>query len=81
MRGPYFKGQTAADCGHYYPDVLRIMDFKDDCRTLRVYDCRECGGFVTTEVILSEDIVTPRDVRDIDSFREKEIQRLTTTPG
>lgn len=26
MPGPYFPGQLPSDCGHYYPDVLRVRD-------------------------------------------------------
>lgn len=26
--GPYFEGQPAEPCGHYYPDVMRVKDIK-----------------------------------------------------
>ena len=41
MKGPYFKSQTAAECGCYYPDVTRIGD--DMQRKLRVLYCINHG--------------------------------------
>lgn len=70
--GPYFKGQTEAVCGCYYPDVTRI---RDDAKTdTRILHCIVHGE-------ISEDLVNtaPSDsVQDIptDEWREKERRRL-----
>ena len=44
VSGPYFSGQVSAECGHYYPDVLRLRDEKrPDGSIVRISDCRYCG--------------------------------------
>lgn len=44
MSGPYFEGQKPAECGHYYPDVLRIRDeMRTDTKYVRITDCAYCG--------------------------------------
>jgi hypothetical protein len=46
MKGPYFKGQQPSECGHYYPDVLRLQDEKkSDTKYVRVMDCAYCGRY------------------------------------
>jgi hypothetical protein len=46
MTGPYVSGQTAASCGHYYPDVLRLRDEKKpDGQLVRIIDCTYCGRY------------------------------------
>ena len=44
MSGPYFEGQRPAECGHYYPDVLRVRDeMRTDTKFVRISDCAYCG--------------------------------------
>jgi hypothetical protein len=44
MPGPYFPGQLPSDCGHYYPDVLRLRDEKrTNGKIYRIIDCYYCG--------------------------------------
>lgn len=46
MSGPYFEGQMPSECGHYYPDVLRLRDKKkDNGKYVRVMDCAYCGQY------------------------------------
>ena len=46
VSGPYFEGQIPSECGHYYPDVLRLRDEKkDDGKYVRVMDCAFCGQY------------------------------------
>ena len=44
MPGPYFPDQRPSQCGHYYPDVLRLRDERRPDGTLvRIVDCSYCG--------------------------------------
>lgn len=43
--GPYFKGQTPAHCGHYYPDVVLLGDKIARAERIRVLHCVFCGGY------------------------------------
>jgi len=44
MPGPYFPDQQPAECGHYYPDVLRLRDERKPNGTfVRIVDCTYCG--------------------------------------
>jgi len=46
MPGPYFPNQQPAECGHYYPDVLRLRDErKPDDTFVRIIDCTYCGQY------------------------------------
>jgi len=46
MPGPYFPGQQPVECGHYYPDVLRLRDEKRPNGTfVRVIHCQYCGQY------------------------------------
>jgi hypothetical protein len=46
MPGPYSPDQTLAECGHYYPDVLRLRDErKPDGTFVRILDCAYCGQY------------------------------------
>ena len=46
LPGPYFSGQLPSQCGHYYPDVLRLRDEKrPDGRLVRIIDCTYCGRY------------------------------------
>jgi hypothetical protein len=45
MSGPYFKGQQPADCGHFFPDVLRLRDERSaDGKFVRVVDLPIAAG-------------------------------------
>lgn len=44
-RGPYFKGQKRAPCGHFEPDVIRLRDEKHGDAYMRIYHCQLCRGF------------------------------------
>jgi hypothetical protein len=43
--GPYFPGQVPSDeAGHFFPDVLRVMDFKVRKNVfVRLMHCSFCG--------------------------------------
>jgi len=42
--GPYSPTQTPCECGHYYPDVLRLLDIVDkDNKYFRLVECAFCG--------------------------------------
>lgn len=75
MPGPYFKGQTAANCGCFFPDVVRLRD--DFTRKKRILHCVVHGQY---EIPLPSG-VEKKDCSDMnpiptDEWREKERQRL-----
>lgn len=80
MPGPYFPNQQPAECGHYYPDVLRIRDErKSDGTFIRIVDCTYCGQYeLPLEVRdLTKELVrklkkTGRDV----TIRDKEVATI-----
>ena len=88
MSDPYFPGQRASKCGHYYPDVLRLRDErKPDGTFVRVVDCKYCGRY---ELLLDIESLSPVLARklkrkgidegikekDLAKVREKEMKRL-----
>ncbi len=69
---PYFKGQEPALCGHYYPDVVRLVDLQKNGKFMRVFDCVHCGLYereVTANACNSSDT-------NLDEFREREMKRI-----
>ncbi len=63
MPGPYFPGQLPSDCGHYYPDVLRLRDEKRaNGKIFRIIDCYYCGRL---EVKLNPRTLAPELVRQL----------------
>jgi hypothetical protein len=91
MPGPYFPGQLPSECGHYYPDVIRLRDEKrTNGQYVRIIDCVYCGR--------SEEILDPRSLapgilrrlkregidhggdrrEDLAAFRRREIAKLTS---
>ncbi len=66
MPGPYFAGQLPAECGHYYPDVLRVRDEKrQDGSFVRIIDCEYCGRYTI-----------PLDLRDLAPEVVRELRRM-----
>ena len=79
MAGPYFKGQVSADCGCYYPDVVRLGD--DLKRGKRILHCISHGKYEITlppgetKKARQEELIAPSD-----EWREEERQRLRSIP-
>lgn len=74
-QGPYFEGQMSQQCGHYFPDVLRLKDVRrgDDC--FRVLNCRYCGNYeeeINLERFSSEII----PVGTLDFIRNEEMAKI-----
>ena len=64
MAGPYFPGQIASSCGHFYPDVLRLRDEKrPDGSYVRIVDCTVCGRL---EYALYPATLSPELVQTLD---------------
>ena len=79
MSGPYFSGQQASECGHYYPDVLRMRDEqKSDGTFVRVVDCKYCGQY---ELLLDIESLSPVLARKLkrkgidEGIKEKDIAK------
>ena len=90
MPGPYFEGQQPSQCGHYYPDVLRLRDEKrEDGTFVRIVDCSHCGR---REFQLDVQILDKSPVRklnkkgfvvgtkeeELSEVRKKELERLSS---
>ena len=79
--GPYFNGQQPCECGHYYPDVIRIKDRIEEQpgannKFFRVLDCRYCGQYdvpIDEEAFDEESI----DVFKIDEIRQQALEDIT----
>ena len=72
MKGPYFKSQTPAECGCYYPDVTRVGD--DIQNSLRILYCIN-HGFRVSKV--ESNAAREGIVRiPTDGWREKKRQSL-----
>lgn len=73
--GPYFKGQQASPCGHYYPDVVRIKDWTRGRISRRLLNCICCGGYL---VPIEGYAVSPDKMnRDgLEAVRARERERL-----
>jgi hypothetical protein len=65
---PYFEGQKQERCGHYYPDVLRVIDRLEEGIAVRTLECVECGRY---------NITLPH--RSIKEEREPSKEELETT--
>mgnify|MGYP001581238156 CR=1 FL=1 len=77
--GPYFKGQVPEQCGHYYPDVMRVRDKSEDQlsyqRFFRVLDCRFCGQYgksIRPEAFSRAEIAE----KDLPRIRKSELAKL-----
>ncbi len=82
MTEPYFKGQEAAECGHYYPDVLRLGDIRVGEDIIREVDCKYCGRYsekLDFEYKGNDIGILTRD-EDIPDVRAKALERLLN-PG
>ena len=90
MSGPYFSGQKPSQCGHYYPDVLRLRDEKrHDGTFVRIMDCSYCGRYeLELDVrVLGEGLVRKLNKKGFDigtreeelsKVRKKELERLSS---
>ena len=88
MGGPYFPGQQASKCDHFYPDVLRLRDEqKSDGTFVRVIDCKYCGQYelpldlqslspVIVQKLKQKGIDEGVKEKDVDKVREKAMKRL-----
>lgn len=80
MPGPYFQGQKPSECGHYYPDVLRLRDEKrPDGTFVRIVDCSVCGRyeFPLDVKTLARDIVRNLNKHGFDAgVREDELSKV-----
>jgi hypothetical protein len=71
MPGPYFSGQQASPCGHYYPDVLRLRDEKrQDGTFVRIMDCSYCGRYES-----------PLDLRTLDKDLRRKLNQTGSDVG
>ena len=73
---PYFKGQEPAQCGHFYPDVLRKEDTCKDGNWVRVFNCVFCGDY---DVPIPESQTHPDkmlDEAEIERYRDSEKVRM-----
>jgi hypothetical protein len=82
--GPYFEGQAPSECGHYYPDVLRICDFEVELDLfVRLTYCSECGYEVKKipqgAVLLVPGLHGDSKPERFDAFRRSEKARLRKT--
>lgn len=80
MPGPRFPGQVPAECGHYYPDVLRLRDErKPDGTFVRIVDCTYCGQYELPldARYLDKEIIRKlkRSGRDV-AIRDDEVARV-----
>lgn len=71
MSGPYYKGQRAALCGCYFPDVTRLFD--DKVSGTRVLYCERHGRYrvpCDREAMLTsrQDIPTPEWRKEARAF-------------
>ena len=55
---PYFEGQASSECGHYYPDVLRVVDKNIDDNWVRILDCIYCGRY---NISIARNVATERE--------------------
>ena len=72
---PYAEGQKPSKCGHFYPDVLRVKDFKKSGKVYRLLNCVHCGDY---PVEIDHHTYNP-DVANREEFpayRKREIARL-----
>jgi hypothetical protein len=57
---------TSTECGHYYPDVLRVRDEKrQDGSFVRIIDCEYCGRYAI-----------PLDLRDLAPEVVRELRKM-----
>lgn len=64
LNGPYFKGQSPSECGHFYPDVLAEADLKTPIgEYMRILNCRYCGR---SEMPINPAYWSPTLIRDLD---------------
>jgi hypothetical protein len=65
VTGPYFPDQQPSECGHYYPDVLRLRDERRaDGSFVRLIDCSHCGRYEL-----------PLDLRELSAELRRTLQR------
>ena len=93
MSGPYFPGQEASSCGHFYPDVLRLRDEqKPDGTFVRVVDCKYCGQYekpldiewlspVIAQQLKRQGVIEGIKEKDVAKVREKELKRMKKRKG
>lgn len=73
---PYFPGQAANPCGHFYPDVLRLTDRIDaDGKRFRLADCVYCGRYWFHICCRAIEDPIPSQT-ELDTWRKTERQRL-----
>jgi hypothetical protein len=88
--GPYFKGQeSSAKCGHFFPDIVRIGDYKaNEFIYVRLMFCIHCG-FSVDEIrqalyrpgCVWKNLV-PKVAEVIEDYRKKTIEKLKKSfPG
>lgn len=88
MAGPYFEGQKQLDCGHYFPDVLAVMDKKVGENYIRVLDCKFCGRSemplnpyeISSDWVKKldrESVVIMVEEGKIEEVRQNHLERLT----
>lgn len=77
---PYFEGQHPAQCGHYYPDVLRVRDEKRNGEFFRVLDCSICKTQYETPI--EGDLFNPNSLEGslgretLEQYRSRERNRI-----
>ncbi len=77
--GPYFPGQVSSSrCGHFYPDVMRMYDFRGETDVCwRVCYCGVCKRQFRTKIdevafILDRGVL----VSEFEQRREEALKRL-----
>ncbi len=84
IKKPYFKGQKAHECGHFYPDILRNYDKLSESGNMliRVCYCLKCrkyyfkkhrlSSFHEPEKMIGEKRYTINEMKEL---REKELKK------
>ena len=75
-RSPYFAEQEPSPCGHYYPDVLRVGDFKLGSKCFRMLNCICCGNYFVPISLVGYHQKMSK-MKDATKFREAERIRLS----
>ena len=79
--GPYFEGQAPSECGHYFPDVLRLREEpRDDGNYVRIVYCEHCGVHEVELPAGFKPRPIPQEIKieEVHAVREAEMQRLAT---
>ena len=72
---PYFAGQKPSECGHYFPDVLRIRDEIIGESAERTLHCAFCGEYrIPIKPSMTSKESLPE--KDIPETRKREFEKI-----